>query len=74
VFKAATPIVEFCKKHGIVIASYGGLTPLFRATGGPLDPVLPSIRERLEKTRGSPVTSGQVLMKWLNQQDIIVVT
>lgn len=74
VWKAAQPIYELCKERGIVIASYGGQTPIVRAVGGPLDAVLPAIRERLEKTRGEPVTSGQVLGKWILQKGAILVT
>lgn len=74
VWKAAKPIYDFDKQHGIRTASYGGLTPIVRAAGGPLDPVLESIRERLTKTRGLPVTVGQVLTKWLIQKEAIVIT
>ncbi|GLB34839.1 putative aldo/keto reductase family protein [Lyophyllum shimeji] len=74
VWKAAEPIVNFNKQHGIVTASYGGQTPVARVQGGPIDEVLERIRERLEKTRGQPVTSGQVLSKWLLQKGAIVVT
>jgi diketogulonate reductase-like aldo/keto reductase len=68
------PVVEFGRKHGIVTASYGGLGPITRAANGPLDPVLEIIRKRLENTRSRPVLPSQVLMKWMNQQGIIVVT
>ncbi|KAF5380823.1 hypothetical protein D9615_004083 [Tricholomella constricta] len=74
VWKAVEPIVNLGKEHGIVTASYGGLTPVARVSGGPLDEVLSHIRGRLEKTRGQPVTSGQVLSKWLLQKGFIVVT
>ncbi|KAG5637137.1 hypothetical protein H0H81_005666 [Sphagnurus paluster] len=74
VWKAAEPIVNFGKEHGIVTASYGGQTPIVRAPGGPVDEVLSGIREGLEKTRGQPVTSGQVLSKWLLHKGAIVVT
>lgn len=66
--------MNFCKDHGIVIASYGGQTPIVRAPEKPLNDVLPVIRERLEKTRGQPVTLGQVLNKWILQKGAIVVT
>lgn len=68
------PLIAVHKEHGIVTSSYGGLLPLFRAPGGPLDPVIDKIRARLEDTRRKPVTSGQVLNKWLLQHDILVVT
>jgi diketogulonate reductase-like aldo/keto reductase len=72
-YKATEPIVDFCQEHNIVIASFGGLTPIVR-TKGPLDTILPTIRGRLEKTRGEPVTEGQVLLKWLQAKNILIVT
>jgi hypothetical protein len=57
-----------------VIESYGGLTPIIRVQSGPLDPVLEKIRERLEKSYGQPVSTGQVLTKWLLSKEFVVVT
>jgi len=74
VWKTAEPIVKLCQEHGILIESYGGLTPIVRVQDGPLDPVLASIRERLEKTHGHPVTTGQVLSKWILAKNAVVVT
>jgi len=74
VWKAAEPILKLSQEQGIAIASYGGQTPIVRVPDGPLDPTLAEIRERLEKTRGKPVTTGQVLNKWLLQKNVIVVT
>ncbi|KAG0692580.1 NADP-dependent oxidoreductase domain-containing protein [Suillus ampliporus] len=68
------PVIALHKEHGIITSSYGGLSPLFRASGGPVDPVIEKIRARLESTRGKPVASSQVLNKWLQQHDILVVT
>ncbi|KAG1816812.1 NADP-dependent oxidoreductase domain-containing protein [Suillus subaureus] len=65
VWKSLQPVMALHKEHGIITSSYGGLTPLFRAPGGPLDPVIEKIRARLEFTRGQPVSLGQVLNKWL---------
>ncbi|KAJ3514355.1 hypothetical protein NLJ89_g2431 [Agrocybe chaxingu] len=74
VWKAAEPIVKLCHEKGIVVESYGGLTPIVRVQNGPLDPILASIRERVEKTRGAAVSTGQILTKWLLQKEIVVVT
>lgn len=74
VWKAAEPIAKICQEHGIVIESYGGLTPIVRVQDGPLDPVLASICERLERTCGHPVTTGQVLTKWILAKNAVVVT
>ncbi|KAG2020024.1 aldo-keto reductase, variant 2 [Coprinopsis cinerea AmutBmut pab1-1] len=74
VWKQAEPIYNLNKEKGIVTASYSGLTPLTHAVGGPLDAVLPDIRARLEKARGAPVSTGQVLTKWLLQKGVVVIT
>ncbi|KAJ6525639.1 oxidoreductase [Mycena capillaripes] len=73
VWKVTEPLVKYGLEHGITPVSYGGLTPLVRAAGGPVDEVLPSIVERLGKL-GKPVTPGQVLAKWILQKGAIVVT
>ncbi|KAJ7444915.1 NADP-dependent oxidoreductase domain-containing protein [Mycena latifolia] len=75
VWKAAEPIVKYGRENGnITPVSYGGLTPLVRAAGGPVDAVLPPIVERLSKALGKPVTAAQVLGKWVSQKGAIVVT
>jgi diketogulonate reductase-like aldo/keto reductase len=53
-----------------VVCSYGGLTPIVRHQGGPLDGVLKAIREK----RGGQVTDAQLLFKWANQRGIVVIT
>ncbi|KAH7913752.1 NADP-dependent oxidoreductase domain-containing protein [Hygrophoropsis aurantiaca] len=73
-WKAIQPVLSIHKEHKIVTSSYGGLSPLFRGKGGPLDTVVEKIRARLESTRGEPVSDGQVLNKWLQQQGVLVVT
>ncbi|KAF9475050.1 Aldo/keto reductase [Pholiota conissans] len=74
VWKAAEPLINLCKEQGIAIESYGGLSPIVRAPGGPLDPVIAAIRERLEETSGAPVSTGQVLTKWIFQKGAVAVT
>ncbi|OAX38932.1 Aldo/keto reductase [Rhizopogon vinicolor AM-OR11-026] len=74
VWKALQANLAIHKQYKIVTSSYGGLSPIFRAQGGPLDPVVEKIRVRLETTRGSPVSDGQVLNKWLQQNGVLVVT
>jgi hypothetical protein len=66
-------VTKLLFSKGIVVESYGGQTPIFRQTGGPLDPVLEKIRARLEATRGSPVSAGQVLSRFYRQQEIVIV-
>jgi hypothetical protein len=36
----------------------------FVLVGGPIDPILERIAQRLAKDSGKKVTSGQVLFKW----------
>jgi diketogulonate reductase-like aldo/keto reductase len=74
VWKSLQPVFALHKEHNIITSSFGGLSPLFRAQGGPVDPVIEKIRARLESTRGQPVSSSQVLNKWLQQCGFLVVT
>jgi diketogulonate reductase-like aldo/keto reductase len=74
VWKAAEPIVRLSQKHGIIIASYGGQTPVARVPEGPLDHVLSRIQSRLQETSGISITTGQILTKWLLQKGAVVVT
>ncbi|KAH9952058.1 Aldo/keto reductase [Amylocystis lapponica] len=73
-FKASKPVVEYAKKHNILLTSFGGLGPITRWKGGPLDPVLATIRARVEKTAGQPVTEVQVLQLWLRAKKIPAIT
>ncbi|KAJ4475324.1 NADP-dependent oxidoreductase domain-containing protein [Lentinula edodes] len=74
VWDVNSKVYSFCKDKGIVIESYGGLSPIVRAPGGPVDAVLASAAERLSKESGTTVSAGQVLSKWLVQKDVVVVT
>ncbi|KAG0692577.1 hypothetical protein DFH29DRAFT_785550, partial [Suillus ampliporus] len=55
------PAIALHKEHIISTSSYGGLSPLFRAPRGMVDPVIETIRTRLEFTQGKPVARNQVL-------------
>jgi len=76
VWEALGPTLAVHEKHGILTSSYAGLGPLSRpgGPGGPLDPVIEQVRARLEATRRSPVSSSQVLNRWLKQKGMLVVT
>ncbi|KAG7092719.1 hypothetical protein E1B28_009049 [Marasmius oreades] len=74
VWKAAKPIYDLCKEKGIVVQSYGGLVPVYRAPDGPLDPVLRGIAQRLSNETGKAVTLAHVLTKWQIQKGVVVVT
>ena len=67
-------LLEFHKERGIVTASWGGLTPIVRHKGGPIDPVLTQVAARLGRDTGKQITQGQVLGLWLRAQNIVQVT
>ncbi|TCD63623.1 hypothetical protein EIP91_005174 [Steccherinum ochraceum] len=72
--KAGNAVREYAKKHGIIFASYAGLTPIARFPNGPVTSVVERAAKRLSEVRGQPVTTGQVLQVWLRQQGIVVIS
>jgi diketogulonate reductase-like aldo/keto reductase len=61
-------VVYFAKSKGITIAAFGPLSPIRKAKGGPLDPVL----EKLAKKYG--VTEEAVALRWTIQTGAVAVT
>ncbi|KAH8818650.1 Aldo/keto reductase [Flagelloscypha sp. PMI_526] len=61
-------LLEFASAHGIIIESYSTLTPITKETGGPLEPVLQRIANRIG---GTP---AQVIFLWARQKGVVVVT
>jgi len=51
-------MTTLCHDEGILIQSYGPLTPIVRASGGPIDPVIKKIAEEKK------ATEAQVLLRW----------
>ncbi|KAJ4487778.1 oxidoreductase [Lentinula aciculospora] len=75
VWDTASQIYDFCKSKNIVIESYAALSSIFRASGGPVDPVLANVAARLRtKESDTTVSPGQVIFKWLIQKGVVVVT
>ncbi|KAF7800274.1 hypothetical protein EIP86_011521 [Pleurotus ostreatoroseus] len=76
VHKATRAQLEYHAKHGIVATSYGGLSPVARFAGGPIDPVLKKIATRIRTSGavGKDVTEGQVLQLWLRKKGIPCIT
>ncbi|MEW5307601.1 MAG: hypothetical protein WDW36_009983 [Sanguina aurantia] len=58
----------FHKTHGVLTSSYGPLTPLVHAKGGPLDPLLNQLAKKYDKT------PEQVLLRWNLQKGNMLVT
>lgn len=61
-------IIEFAKKHNIRVEAYGPLTPIIRASGGPLDTVLRSLSDKYNKTE------AQLLLRWVYEQGVLPIT
>lgn len=61
-------IVEFCKKNDILLSAYSSLTPIARAKGGPVDPVLEELSKKYNKL---PM---QILLRWTYQNGLIPIT
>jgi diketogulonate reductase-like aldo/keto reductase len=61
-------VVSFAKSKGITIAAFGPLSPIRKAKGGPLDPVL----EKLAKKYG--VSEEAVVLRWTIQTGAVAVT
>jgi len=74
VLSVAEPLLEFHKKHDIQTLSFGGLVPISRKAGGPLEGVLPTIAARLSKDAGKEVNEGQILIKWILAKDVLPIT
>ncbi|PIL23988.1 transporter [Ganoderma sinense ZZ0214-1] len=74
VYVQSTAVLDYHQKHNIVTASYGGLSPIFREKGGPVDPVLDTVRERIKKDTGKEVSPGQVLGLWLRALGVPQIT
>ena len=72
--KASEPVLEYMKQVHVLPSSFGGLTPVARFPGGPVDPILSRIAVRLTKAADTPVTPAQVLQLWLRKKGIPYVT
>ncbi|KAK8865913.1 hypothetical protein IAR55_001061 [Kwoniella newhampshirensis] len=69
------PVLDICSANGIVIESYGPLTPVLRhPTGGPLKPILERIAQRVSKEAGKTVDPTSVLLLWTIQKGAVAVT
>ena len=61
-------LLSFSREKGIVTEAYAPLAPLTRFKGGSLDAVVEEISNKIGKT------PAQVLLRWLAQQGIVIVT
>lgn len=73
------PLLSYSEEHGIVTASWGCLSPLFRSqhNDGEIAPTCAKIvaaLDKIAKERNIPATQNQLLFKWLEAKKIVAVT
>ncbi|KAJ5169102.1 uncharacterized protein N7482_004696 [Penicillium canariense] len=61
-------LVPFHDSKGIKTASYGGLAPITRAAGGPLDPLLSALATKYA------VNPAEILLRWILDQGVVSIT
>ena len=61
-------LVPFHEEKSIKIASYGPLTPITRAKGGPLDNLLSSLSKKYA------VSEGDIILRWVIQRGVVAIT
>lgn len=61
-------LVPFHKEKSIATASYGPLTPVTRAKGGPLDGLLSTLAKKYA------VSEGDILLRWAIQRGDVVIS
>jgi len=63
-----SPVLEYCKEHGIVIEAYSALAPITKLPNGPVDEPVRKAAERLN------ATPAQILLSWAQQKGCVIVT
>lgn len=61
-------LLDYHKEKGIATSAYAPLTPVTRAAGGPLDPVLAALAKKYA------VTPGDVAIRWAIERGAIAIT
>jgi len=68
VYSKQRPLLEYCKKQGIVVEAYSPLIPVTRYPGGPVDEPL----SRIAKRTGA--SFDQILLAWGKAKGTVLVT
>ncbi|KAJ3872488.1 Aldo/keto reductase [Lentinula edodes] len=68
VYATQAPIIEYAKKHNIVIEAYSALIPLTQRPGGPVDVPVKELAKKLN------VAPEQVLLAWVKAKGAVAVT
>lgn len=61
-------LVEFCRSQNITVEAFASLTPLTKATPGPVDGVVGKLAQKYG------VSSSSVLLRWLIEQGVVAIT
>lgn len=61
-------LVPYQESKGIKTVSYAGLTPVTRAKGGPLDPLLSSLATKYA------VSESEILLRWIIDRGCVAIT
>lgn len=61
-------LLPYLKNQGIRVAAFGPLTPVNKAHGGPLDPILESLAKKYA------VNPGEILLRWCVDQNVVPIT
>jgi diketogulonate reductase-like aldo/keto reductase len=61
-------LIDYCKHRGIIVTAFAALTPLHNKTGGPVNSIVEKIAAKYQKSL------AQILLKWVLQKGIIVIT
>jgi diketogulonate reductase-like aldo/keto reductase len=61
-------LLSYHKNKNIAVAAYGPLTPVTKAKGGPLDPLLENL------ARKYAVGPGEILLRWCIDQGVVPIT
>lgn len=61
-------LVDFCRAKGIAVASYGSLSAITKAPGGPVDPVYAALAKKYG------VSDAEVALRWCLDQGIVTIT
>ncbi|KAJ5512964.1 Aldo/keto reductase subgroup [Penicillium fimorum] len=61
-------LIPYQESKGIKTVSYGGLTPVARAQGGPLDPLLSSLATKYA------VSQSEILLRWIIDRGCVAIT
>lgn len=64
----ASNLLAFHREHSIATAAYAPLTPVTKASGGPIDGYLAALEKK------HAVNGSEILLRWCIDQDVVAIT